>query len=320
MDVLLIQPEQVTQLEGLPEQLPGSGFLWIDLIHSEKKNWHTLLEKLNGVVIHDRHIHDSENASHPSYYDGMDSYEMLIFRGLSQAGQSSDFKTRPAVFFLMPQVLVTIRPEDSVSVAMVKPKLLDMKVRIPRRPAGLMHLLMTIMVDRFLALRNPLSERFESWRNELLDPTSPFDDWMTVMNYTSDLRKLEHLCEEQMEALQNWRENTSTELDDHINVRLNDLVEHISRVHRFSVTQKQEAESLVQLHFSAVAHRTNEIMRVLTLLSAIFLPLGLIAGIFGMNFEYMPELKIHYGYFLTLGGMLGLALILLVIFKIKRWF
>ncbi|MGD8483480.1 MAG: CorA family divalent cation transporter, partial [Thioalkalispiraceae bacterium] len=138
--------------------------------------------------------------------------------------------------------------------------------------------------------------------------------------YTSDLRKLENLCEEQIEALQEWREDTVTEFDDHISVRFNDLVEHIERVLKFSVAQKQEAEALVQLHFSAVAHRTNEIMRVLTVLSAIFLPLSLVAGIFGMNFEYMPELKMHNAYFFALGGMATIAVILLIIFRIKRWF
>jgi len=68
-----------------------------------------------------------------------------------------------------------------------------------------------------------------------------------------------------------------------------------------------------------VAHRTNEIMRMLTVLSAIFLPLSLVAGIFGMNFEYMPELKMHYAYFFALGGMVMLAVVLLILFRIKRW-
>ena len=75
----------------------------------------------------------------------------------------------------------------------------------------------------------------------------------------------------------------------------------------------------MQLHFSAMAHRTNEIMRVLTVLSAIFLPLSLVAGIFGMNFEYMPELKIHYAYYFALGGMVSLAVVLLILFRTKRW-
>jgi Mg2+ and Co2+ transporter CorA len=93
----------------------------------------------------------------------------------------------------------------------------------------------------------------------------------------------------------------------------------VQRVIKFATDQKFEAEALIQMHFSAVAHRTNEIMRILTLLSAIFLPLSLIAGIFGMNFEYMPELKYHYSYFIVLGGMITLAVVLLVLFKIKRW-
>lgn len=320
MDILHINTDQVTQFDELPKSLPESGFLWLDIVRDEDSDWHQQVQQLTGITIHDRHVNDSLNLQHPSYYDGMDEYEMVIFRGLSPAEQTHDFTTRPAVFFLMPQLLITIRPPDSVSVAKIKPRLMDKAVRIPKRPAGLMHLLMTIMVDRFLALRKPLTSRFEQWRDELLDPSGSFKDWMTVMSYTTDLRKLANLCEEQIDALQEWREDTFTEFDDHLTVRFNDLVEHIERVLNFSVSQKQEAEALVQLHFSAVAHRTNEIMRVLTLISAIFLPLSLIAGIFGMNFEYMPELKIHSAYFFALGGMASLAIILLVIFKIKRWF
>ena len=63
----------------------------------------------------------------------------------------------------------------------------------------------------------------------------------------------------------------------------------------------------------------DDIVRVLTVVSAIFLPLTLVAGIFGMNFQYMPELGYRYGYFVALGGMLALAVVLLIIFRIKHW-
>jgi magnesium/cobalt transport protein CorA len=319
MDILHINQQQVLQLDALPASLPESGFLWLDIVRGEDPDWPQQVEALTGLTLHERHIRDTENLTHPSHYDGTQDYEMVIFRGLSPAGQTSEFKTRPAVFILMQHLLITIRPEDSVSVKQIKPRLLDKAVRIPRRPAGLMHLLMTTMVDRFLAVREPLLQRFDQWRNELLDPRHPFDDWMSVMAYTSDLRKLERLCDEQTLALQGWQEDTTTEFDDHIAVRFNDLVEHVQRVLKFAADQKMESEALVQMHFSAVAHRTNEIMRVLTVLSAIFLPLSFAAGIFGMNFEYMPELKWHYSYFFVLGGMLSLAVGLLVLFRIKRW-
>lgn len=319
MDILLIDTDQVTQLTALPEILPDQGFLWLDVVRGEDIDWPQQLLNLTGVTIHERHISDCLNDTHPSHYDSTNNYEMLIFRGLSPAGQTAVFNTRPAVFILLDRILVTIRPEDSVSVATVKPRLLDKVIRIPRRPAGLMHQLMTIMVDRFMATREPLLERFDRWRTELLDPKNPYEDWMEIMNYTSDLRRLERLCDEQITALQSWQEDTEIEFDDHITVRFNDLVEHIQRVLKFATNQMQESEALVQMHFSAVAHRTNEIMRVLTLLSAIFLPLGLVAGIFGMNFEYMPELKMHYAYFVVLGGMVTLAVVLLILFRIKHW-
>ena len=114
MDILQIDVDQVTQLSELPGQLPESGFLWLDIERDEEIDWPQQLEALTGVSIHERHINDSLNISHPSYYDGMQDYEMLIFRGLSPAGQTSDFTTRPAVFFLMPKMLITIRPADSV--------------------------------------------------------------------------------------------------------------------------------------------------------------------------------------------------------------
>ena len=319
MHSLLVTVNEVSELSAIPATLPAQGFIWLDIVRDGDSDWPQAAEKLTGASIHERHIKDSLNLAHPSFYDGTQDYEMLIFRGLSPAGQQSDFKTRPAVFFLFDRLLVTIRPEDSVSVAKIKPRLLNKSVRIPRRPAGLMHLLMTIMVDRYLALREPMIQRFDNWRRDLLDPKNPFEDWMTILDYTSDLRKLEHLCEEQAQALAAWQEETATEFDDHLAVRYRDLVEHIQRVLNFATLQKQESEALVQLHFSAVAHRTNEIMRVLTVLSAIFLPLSLVAGIFGMNFEYMPELKMHYAYYFALGGMLTLAVVLLVLFRIRRW-
>jgi magnesium transporter len=319
MDILLVTVDEVSELSALPQALPPQGFIWLDIVRDGDSDWPKQVEKLTGVSIHERHIRDSLNLAHPSYYDGTQDYEMLIFRGLSPAGQQSDFKTRPAVFFLFDRLLVTIRPEDSVSVAEIKPRLLSKSVRIPRRPAGLMHQLITIMVDRYLALREPMIQRFDNWRHDLLDPKNPFEDWMTILDYTSDLRKLERLCEEQMQAIKSWQEETATEFDDHLAVRYRDLVEHIQRVLNFATVQKQESEALVQLHFSAVAHRTNEVMRTLTVLSAIFLPLSLIAGIFGMNFEYMPELKIHYAYYFALGGMVTLAVVLLVLFRIRRW-
>jgi len=82
----------------------------------------------------------------------------------------------------------------------------------------------------------------------------------------------------------------------------------------------QELESQINLFFSIQGHRLNEVMKTLTIFSVIFIPLTFMAGIYGMNFENMPELNWHYGYFILLGLMLLVTLISIIIFRRKKWF
>ena len=82
----------------------------------------------------------------------------------------------------------------------------------------------------------------------------------------------------------------------------------------------QELESKINLIFSIQGHRLNEVMKTLTILSVIFIPLTFLAGIYGMNFENIPELKIKYGYFILLGIMVLVTIISVWYFKRKKWF
>jgi magnesium transporter len=96
-------------------------------------------------------------------------------------------------------------------------------------------------------------------------------------------------------------------------------VEHVQRVLHHVRRLEHSAETAVQIHFSAQGNRTNDIMRTLTALTAIFLPLNLLAGIFGMNFDHMPLLKKADGFWVTLGAMGLIALVLAVVFWRKRY-
>lgn len=320
MDILQLNhgiPPQ--RLERLPD-LPQEGFLWLDFTRDLEPDWYATVEQLTERKIHERHINDSFNTAHPSFFDATSDYDMVIFRSLAPELEEGEFATRPTAFFLFDGLLVTVQSGNSRSVKWIKERLLNHTGRVPTDPAGLMQHILNAMVDRFLALREPLTLQMEDWANQLLDPRHPFNDWYVVMGHRSQLRRLEILCEEQEDALLAWRDNTRFEISEHLNVRYTDLLEHIRRVTKFALTQQHEVEALVQLHFSAVAHRTNQIMRTLTVISAIFMPLMLIASIYGMNFDHMPELAHRYGYFFVLGGMALLASALLLLFRIKKWF
>jgi len=308
------KPERLETLEKLPEQ----GFAWLDVVREEDSGWVGEVKRLTGVEIYEAHVIDARNEGHPSNFESTDAYEMVIFRGLA----SSDTETlegRPTAFLLFPGLLVTVRARESVSVGTVSKRLLERADRAPKSAAELMLLVLHAMVDRFMAMREPLAERLEEWQDALLDPTNPFNDWMSLMRQRNRLRRLERMCDEQADAVDAWREQTVSEVDPRMTVHLNDLMEHIQRILSHARHLESQLESLVQIHFAAVAHRTNDIMRVLTILTAVFLPLTLVAGIFGMNFENMPELKLPYAYFVTLGFMFLMGAGMLYLFRRKRW-
>jgi len=97
------------------------------------------------------------------------------------------------------------------------------------------------------------------------------------------------------------------------------VIEHIERVVHHARRLEQSAETVVQIHFSAQSNRTNDIMRTLTALTAVFLPLNLITGFFGMNFEFMPLIHQTSGFWWTLGFMVLLVVVVVSIFWRKRY-
>ncbi|MDH5344583.1 MAG: metal transporter, partial [Gammaproteobacteria bacterium] len=98
-----------------------------------------------------------------------------------------------------------------------------------------------------------------------------------------------------------------------------DLFENMDRLATLCQLNQELAVDLLNSHLSIVSHRLNIVMRVLTVATIVFLPLGLMAGIYGMNFEHMPELSWRYAYFTLLGLMASTATGLIIYFRRKRW-
>jgi Mg2+ and Co2+ transporter CorA len=279
---------------------------------------------------------DATNPSHPSWFDATARYEMLVFRGLAQApgallAQGAiRIRTRPTVFFVLPGMLVTLRAADSRIFAAHRARLEapahEGRHRMPARPELLMARLLNDMVDRYLDLRQPLADQLERLQRELLDPRRPFRDWPRLLQARTELRRLESLCEEQLDALQEWRDERMERHGAHddaeaeaLRVRIDDVAEHVHRVIGHVRRLEGSVESAVQLHFSAMSLRTSEIMRVLTVITAVFMPLTLVTGIFGMNFDAIPGLHSGNGFWLTLAGMGAIALALLLWFRGRRY-
>lgn len=254
--------------------------------------------------------------------------------------------TSPVGFVVFDRVLLSVHPEDCVlrdgyaqrlltagnagqSVAVTNDQHSTGARGVPTSPADLMLRMVNNMVDGFLALRRELSHQLDHWQAELLNPKTRFANWSTLLSARQTLHQLDELCEDQRSAIQDWIEAlkgwpnddafTSQYERDMLQVRSRDVLEHIERVVHHVRQLEQSAETAVQIHFNAQSHRTNEIMRTLTVLTAVFLPLNLIAGIFGMNFEFVPLLHRSNGFWLAMTAMALTAVGLVLFFWRKRY-
>ena len=234
-------------------------------------------------------------------------------------------------------ILLTVHPTDCAVRDAYATKLLNAGsaeahkagAHLPSSPADLMLRIVNHMVDGYLELRRKLTHQLDHWQAELVNPRTRFNNWAALLDARLSLHHLDEICEDQRYAIQDWTEAIKTWPEantpggqrerDLLQVRSRDVLEHIERVVHHVRRLEQSAETAVQMHFNAQSHRTNEIMRTLTVLTAIFLPLNLIAGIFGMNFEYIPLLHQSNGFWMAMVLMLLIALGLVVFFSRKHY-
>ena len=317
------------------------------------------LHQLCGTQLVDLHISDLLNSQLPSHYDYTSQYDTLVFRRLAtgqaetEPGLSGEppkapgrrggppvlrhIDTSPVGFAVFDRVLLSVHPAGCTVREAYAAKLLNATslearsngVKLPPSPADLMLRIVNLLVDGYLALRRELTRQMDHWQSELLKPGSRFTNWSTVLDARLALHQLDEICEDQRAALQDWIDSIETWPDaqtqamqrerDLLKVRSRDVLEHIERVVHHVRRLEQSAETAVQMHFSAQSNRTNDIMRTLTALTAVFLPLNLITGFFGMNFEFLPVIHSRNGFWWTLGLMLLLVTVVMSVFWRKRY-
>jgi Mg2+ and Co2+ transporter CorA len=314
------------------------------------------LQRWTGGMLVDLHISDLLNNQLPSHFDYTSWYDLMVFRrlaaGAGSAGMFIDdsqgtpssarralaaIDTSPVGFALFDRVLVTVHPTDCAVRDYFAQRMSSLSAgseqrgtaRLPTSAADLMLRMLNHMVDNYLDLRRLLTRQLGTLQAQLLDPKSRFDDWQILLESRNSLHLLEDTCEDQRSAVQEWidaMDEWPEEADallrrerELLRVRSRDVLEHIERVLGHVRRLEQSAETSVQMHFSALGHRTNDIMRTLTVLTAIFLPLNLITGFFGMNFEALPLIHSATGFWIASGLMLTVGVGLVIFFKRKRY-
>lgn len=318
----------------------------------------TGLHRLCGASLVDLHVSDLLNSQLPSQFDYTSAYDLLVFRRLAAGSDSNalfvddahgtlasaqaalaSIDTRAVGFAVFERVLLTVHPADCQVRDYFVDRLSSMNghassdtragTRLPTSPDDLMLRIVNHVVDSYLDLRRLLTRQLGYLQKELLRPQSRHTNWQALLDCRNALHALEDICEDQQSAIQEWidalaewptpstpQSKAEREL---LRVRSRDVAEHIERVLGHVRRLEESVESAVQMHFSALSQRTNNVMRTLTVITAIFLPLNLITGFFGMNFDALPLIHSSRGLWVALGLMTLVGVGLGLFFWRKRY-
>jgi Mg2+ and Co2+ transporter CorA len=348
MRVFHVQGDQFTELPALPETAPSAGYLWVGIARAEFESQNAVvqaaLQRWTGSQLVDLHVSDLLNNQLRSNFDYTSWYDLLVFRRLVASGGDAATATMPQIdtspvgFAVFDRVLLTVHPADCLVREFFATRLQQQQSagnearagnRVPPSPADLALRMVNFIVDSYLDLRRLLTRQIDQLQKDLFGANGGYASWQSLLDSRNNLHLLEDTCEDQRAAITEWidaQEELPPATDpatlrerELLRVRSRDVQEHIERVLTHVRRLESMAENAVQMHFSAQSHRTNEIMRTLTVLTAIFLPLNLVTGFFGMNFEGLPLIHSARGFWIIFSVMLALGLGLSWFFWRKRY-
>jgi magnesium transporter len=296
--------------------------VWVDLrgeTAREKEEAATLLRDV--FKFHHLTIEDCLETRNQPKVEPFPDYLYMIVHGVKPDETSSaNFVTKELDMFLGENYLVTFHDQRFRSIKEVKQQIRSSTFVCQRGAAYVMHQILDHVVDFYM----PIVDDFDNSINDLEDRIFLMNRGSNVilqeiMDLRRSVARLRRISARQLDVLYRISHGEFSQIPKKILPFYRDVYDHLLRISDLSESYRDLVTSLFDLHFSVNANKTNDVMKTLTIVSAIILPLSLIAGVYGMNFVNMPELRSPNGYYMTLGAMVIVTVALLIYFWWKGW-
>ena len=262
---------------------------------------------------------DILNTFHRPKFEESEDYLFLVLKMLVYDPGAKDVISEQVSFVLGPNFLVTFQEQEGDVFNPVRERLRKALGRIRKMgPDFLLYALMDAVVDNYFLVLEAIGEDLEILEDQLLENPTPrvLESVHKLKREMIFLRKAVWPLRELINGLQ---KTGSKLIKNNTRMYLRDIYDHTIQVIDTVETYRDMVSGLQDLYLSSVSNKMNEVMKVLTIIATIFIPLTFIVGIYGMNFEFMPELKWETGYFFIWGIMVVIALGMVLYFKRKKW-
>jgi magnesium transporter len=297
-------------------QRDGAARLWVDIEDPTEALLEELLEKRFGF--HELAAEDSLSPNTLPKYDAFPHYDFFVFRAVGLNLREHGTHTTKLAAFLGGNFLFTVHTGVMPAIDEIYGRLPEDKRIIGNGADYLLYEIVDLMVDAHFPLLEKIEECVDDLQDEIFRNAHPahLDE---LLHLKRDVNVMRRQSLPQRELLNLMSRGDSPFIQQQHLIYFRDLYDHMFRISETIDSERDMMAGTMEAYLSVIANRTNEIMRVLTVLSTIMLPLTLIAGIYGMNFEHMPELHWLHGYPFALGLMGAVAIVMLLFFWKKGW-
>lgn len=269
--------------------------------------------------LHPLTLEDIGNTNHRPKFDEFENYLFIVFKMLH-------FKNEEELVFEHMSMVVgegfvlTFQEADGDVFNDLRERISNGKGRI--RGLGSDYLMYTILdavVDNYITVIEAFSDRVEELEDSVFDAQPNNNISNHIQEQKREILKIRRYIFPLREVINKLEKTETKIIEEKTHHFLRDLYDHIVHVNENIELYREMIWSLMDMYMTIISNKMNEVMKVLTIIATIFIPLTFIAGIYGMNFDNMPELHYQNGYFILLGVMAVIFVFMLLYFRRKKW-
>ncbi|HPB68731.1 MAG TPA: magnesium/cobalt transporter CorA, partial [Candidatus Omnitrophota bacterium] len=243
----------------------------------------------------------------------------IVLKMIYFQGGTADIVDEQVSLLLGPGYVISFQEKPGDVFDLIRTRIREGKGRIRGQGADyLAYCLLDAIVDNYFLILEKREEALENLEDAILDESGP-DILQDMHQFKKEIIYLKKQVWPLREVISGLQRNESSLVTASTQVYLRDLYDHTIQVIESIESFRDMIIGMHDIYLSRISNRLNEIMKVLTMFSAIFIPLTFVAGVYGMNFQYMPALNWRWGYVGVLGLMAGMAVGMIIYFKNKKW-
>lgn len=296
---------------------PGSGvWVWVDLSDPTPEESRILTDVFK---FHELAVEDALSEIHHPKVEQYDRYLYLILHGIDFRESEHCFRTQDVDFFLGEQFLVTVHPGHSGTVGEIRDVCGRNNRALGEGPTALLHRIVDAMVDHYRPEIDELNDRLDELETEIFEkPHAPLAK--KILDFKADVSSLRRVVLPQRDVVGRLARREFAIVSEQMAYRFRDVYDHLVRLVDEAMFFQDRITSLLDAHLSMVSNQLNGVMKVLTIIATIFMPLTVLTGMWGMNVD-LPHMPGGGGaqFWWVLGLMLVLGVLMLGYFRQKKW-